>query len=671
MDGDGDDVDWHYETELVSLVLLVIIWIYSHGYKVGFSIRNRIFQSCYYTLFFSMTVNVLYLIMFTYHSHFVTWQLLAVWTVHQLATALCSTVCQLYVLAYVYENTTGKFLWNFLLSLLPYAGFLVLICLNPVTGSLLRLNGDGLAMHGPLYFLVYGIHYLYALIMVITIFSHLRSLPAGAPKTLLFIPFTITVVAVLQYLFPHIILSGYASVCVLLVAYLYLQNKRIWEDQLTGLPNRVAYLQTLNWRIRQKRPMTVMVVSLNDYKFINDKFGQANGDFLLKSISSYLKSVVSPKDVYRFGGDKFAVIFDENRINTCLTDISRIAERFNHVWEIPGNVCHISAAIGAAQYPASASSSGELVSMLESAVERAKYLGSAQPIFCDREIIGQIRRKHTLYEILRSALASNRLEVYYQPLYSISRDSFTEVEALVRIRDDNGNFLFPEEFVPLAEETGLVVEIGYEVLKQVCEYIRKLLQRGFPLETVSVNLSISQMMRPDFVPRALQIIRASGVSPSRIIFEITESLLVSNYEMISEKIRQLSDVGIRFALDDFGTGYSNLSHVIDLPFQMVKIDKSLIWDSINNSKCYIMVRDMSKIFRSMNLAVTAEGVETADHDRFARICGCSRIQGFRYARPLPGEEAEKYLGRSRTELTDLGKISSFDAASHQMDVHPA
>lgn len=169
------------------------------------------------------------------------------------------------------------------------------------------------------------------------------------------------------------------------------------------------------------------------------------------------------------------------------------------------------------------------------------------------------------------------------------------------------------------------------------------MQQEIQIETVSVNLSVVQLMKADIVPRILQIIRGSGISPNRIIFEITESVLVSNYAMVAERIRSLSEAGIRFALDDFGTGYSNFTNVIDLPFDVVKIDKTLIWDSMNNSKCYIMVRNIVHTFKSMGLMVTAEGVETPEHDEYVRICGCDRIQGFRYARPLPMEQAAGYL----------------------------
>lgn len=257
-----------------------------------------------------------------------------------------------------------------------------------------------------------------------------------------------------------------------------------------------------------------------------------------------------------------------------------------------------------------------------------------------------IRRRHAIEGLLEEALTADRLEVYYQPLCTVRDGKFTEAEALLRLKDQNGAYVPPEEFIPVAEATGEIVEIGYAVLRSVCRYLNYLLACHIDVDSISVNLSVVQLMRDDAVPKLLGVIRESGVSPNRILFEITESILIRNYDLIARRIRELSAAGVQFALDDFGTGYSNLSHVIDLPFDAVKIDKSLIWDSMENRKCSIMIRDLTRTFKNMNMTVTAEGVETTAHDLFVRLCGCDRIQGFLYARPMPESRAADYFGRT-------------------------
>lgn len=246
---------------------------------------------------------------------------------------------------------------------------------------------------------------------------------------------------------------------------------------------------------------------------------------------------------------------------------------------------------------------------------------------------------------MRRTLADNKFLIYYQPLYNVHDGNFTEAEALLRLRDNDGIFVPPDEFIPIAEQCGLITEIGQVVLDRVCKYIRSMLRCSADIDTISVNLSVVQLMQNNIVPQLMDIIRSNEISPNRILFEVTESTLVSSYEQVGEKIREMSAEGVQFAIDDFGTGYSNISHVIDLPFDVVKLDKSLIWDSVQNRKCNIMIRELTKTFRDINLAVTAEGVETEDHDKFVRQCGCDKIQGYRYARPMPSSQAGDYFGR--------------------------
>lgn len=255
------------------------------------------------------------------------------------------------------------------------------------------------------------------------------------------------------------------------------------------------------------------------------------------------------------------------------------------------------------------------------------------------------REQNRIEDLLDHALKGNSFEIYYQPLYTICDGSFTEAEALLRLKGPDGVYIPPDRFIPVAERSGQIIDIGCMVLERVCNYIRYLLSCRIDIETISVNLSVVQLLGEDSVRRLMQIIRGSGISPNRILFEVTESVLISNYAQIAERIREMSSLGIQFALDDFGTGYSNIANVADLPFDVVKIDKSLIWDSMKNRRCNIMIRNLTRTFKNINLVVTAEGVETAEHDSFVRLCGCDKIQGFRYARPMPVSRAADYFGR--------------------------
>lgn len=246
--------------------------------------------------------------------------------------------------------------------------------------------------------------------------------------------------------------------------------------------------------------------------------------------------------------------------------------------------------------------------------------------------------------LLRHALEFDEFQVYYQPLYTICDGTFTEAEALLRLRGEDGRFIPPDVFIPVAEECGLISGIGSLVLDKVCRDIRHLLDCKIDVDSISVNLSSIQLLSDGAVAGILEIIRRNGISPNRILLEITESRLICNFEEISRKIKKLSAAGIQFALDDFGTGYSNIANVLDLPFDVVKIDKSLIWDSMENTRSRRLVGSLTSAFRDINLEVTAEGVETEEQAEFARLCRCDKIQGFLFARPMPVSRAEDFFG---------------------------
>lgn len=646
----GDDVGLRFEAEMISAIFLCIIWIYSYGSNTVNTLKNRIFRFAFFITALTILANALCMPLEFNHYNGIPQLVVASCYLRVITYPLISVTWQLYTVSFVHEISGESVKNPFALSLVPYIAYLLLVAANLFNGMIFTVDAGGNLVHAQFYWVLYAIHYVYSLIMILVIESNRKLLPNEVRRVTLFFPLLVALFAFIQQLVPQIFLEGSGAVCILLTGYLYLQNKRIYEDQLTSLPNRAAYIKTLKVITEKKSPVIVLSISLNDFKFINDKFGQENGDLLLKSVAGFLQKNASFSKVYRCGGDKFAVIFEENQFQSAGADICKISDRFQQPWDIPECSCHIGAAMGVAHFPTTADNMRELVSTLESAVDRAKATGSLQPVFCDRGTLDRVRRRYHIKSLLAAALKNNSFEVYFQPIYSIKDDRFFDAEALLRLRDEDGKFVPPDEFIPIAEEVGLIVDISYLVVDKVCKYIRSLMQSGAEIHTVSINLSVVQLMKVDIVPRLLQIIRDNEVSPEQIVFEVTESILVNNYAAITEKIKDLYQYGIRFALDDFGTGYSNLTYVIDLPFQMIKIDKSLIIDSMSNSKCNILVRDLTKSFRSMDFTMIAEGVELSEHDEFVRLCNFDRIQGYRYARPIPAADAIHYFGRSSGEL---------------------
>lgn len=323
--------------------------------------------------------------------------------------------------------------------------------------------------------------------------------------------------------------------------------------------------------------------------------------------------------------------------------IRRMRKQFSQPWDVFGSGCMVYAGIGVARAWQLKLSVEELVSALECAVAEAKEGSTGRVVVCDDRMVARMKRKHAVTEILKEELLNQGFEVYYQPIYRCKDGGFPVAEALLRLPDTPLGPIYPDEFIPIAEETGLIVQMTYLVLAKVCKFVRRLLDEGAKLEGVSVNLSVLQFMQRDLADHIAEILDYYQVPARFIKLEITESVVASNYEAVLSVMEKLAKKGVQFALDDFGTGYSNLSYVMHLPVDMVKIDRSLIWSSLNNDRCATLVEAVSRTFGQAGIRMIAEGVETGEQAAFAQRCGIELIQGFLYAKPMPQEEALPYL----------------------------
>lgn len=634
-------MSWHAEAEVVAFVIVGIVLIYSReGNNMLPTLKNRVFQLCLFTTFLSIGMNIASVCLIAAGPAVPVILTDAANTLYFVTTPAMALTYFYYTIAYVYEHSP-HIRRVYLISTIPYAIYMGFALVNPVTNWLFSYDLQNGYQRGPLQILPYVVFYAYCIgCLLVTTLSG-RHIDGPIRRILYAFPLVAAMVIVVQQIVPQYILSGSAAACALLVIYLYLQNKRITVDPLTGLSNRQAYTAMLELRLRQKRSITVVVMSLMDFKFINDTFGQKSGDRVLCQIAAYLSKEAAPDRVYRCGGDEFAVLMESE------TDaderIRRIRKRFSQPWDVSGSGCMVYAGVGVARAWQLKLSVEELISALECAVAEAKEGGTGRVVVCDDRMVARMKRKHAVTEILKEELLNQGFEVYYQPIYRREDGSFPVAEALLRLPNTPLGPIYPDEFIPIAEETGLIVQMTYLVLAKVCRFLRELLDEGAKLEGVSVNLSVLQFMQKDLADRISEIIDYYQVPARFIKLEITESVVASNYEAVLSVMEKLAKKGVQFALDDFGTGYSNLSYVMHLPVDMVKIDRSLIWSSLNNDRCATLVEAVSRTFGQAGIRMIAEGVETGEQAAFVQRCGIELIQGFLYAKPMPPEKALPYL----------------------------
>ncbi|WP_276353050.1 EAL domain-containing protein [Cohnella caldifontis] len=438
-----------------------------------------------------------------------------------------------------------------------------------------------------------------------------------------------------------------------------------FHDVLTGLPNRKLFQDRFHLCKEQANrygyKLGVLLIDLDRFKVINDTMGHQAGDELLKQVADMLDGVVRSSDsvarggserstVARFGGDEFIVLLTHIHHAADLQRIGdRIIRKFKEPFLIQGIEMFTTASMGISMYPDDADQLDALIRSADIAMYKAKENGKNRSELYNSHTHSLTIERFSMENQLRKGLERREFVLHYQPQVKLNEDKIYGVEALIRWNSSDRGWIYPTEFIPLAEETGWITEIGQWVLREACSQMKSWIDQGLPGMVMSVNISASQLHQKDFVDLVKTALAETRLPPGLLCLEITESTAIKNLEVSSDKLRELSEFGVRIAIDDFGTGYSSLSMLKHLPIQNVKIDRSFICDMVNDADDGAIVRAVIAMAHSLGLWVTAEGVETEDQIRILSEEKCNAIQGFIVSRPLPAEECllhiRNYNGR--------------------------
>jgi diguanylate cyclase (GGDEF)-like protein/PAS domain S-box-containing protein len=420
------------------------------------------------------------------------------------------------------------------------------------------------------------------------------------------------------------------------------------HDGLTNLPNRELYQDRLRQALEQGQPgnkrVAVLCVDLDLFKNVNDSFGHPMGDRLLKMVADRLRSEVRGNNlVARLGGDEFAIILASDVSPNEASDYAvRLIKMLSACYGIDGIEVVIGASIGVALSPGDGDTSEELMRNADMALYRAKSDGGGVHRFFEREMDRQAQKRRDMELDLRRAFANGgEFELHYQPLVNLAADRISGFESLLRWRHPEKGMISPADFIPVAEDIGLIVALGEWVLRQACIEAMK-----WPKDVkVAVNLSPVQFRSRNLVQVVISALAHSGLSPLRLELEITESLFLAETEANLAILHQLRGLGVSISMDDFGTGYSSLSYLRSFPFDKIKIDRSFVKDLAERPDCVAIVRAISGLGRSLNITTTAEGVETIEQLDWLRTEGCNEVQGFLFSAARPAAEIEQLLAR--------------------------
>lgn len=420
-----------------------------------------------------------------------------------------------------------------------------------------------------------------------------------------------------------------------------------YYDQLTDLPNRSLFMKQLTKAIRDSSldggRTAVIYVDVDRFKSVNDTYGHAYGDRFLKYVSHQLKSCISKKDTLaRMGGDEFTILVPRCRGTS---EVIQLAERILSVFEktlnFEGRTAYIGVSIGIALSKGMEYSAEMLITQADFAMYNVKQNGKSGYIVYSNELDFESSKKRMEHD-LPSALESEDIKVHYQPIVNIHTGKITGLEALIRWKHPEFGWVSPEEIIPLAEETGLIIKLGNAVLKTSCMVMKELVDEGYSEIRMAVNLSIRQLQQADFIEKTYCILKQAGLPPEYVEFEVTESIVMEDILLVVDHLKKLRELGMSISIDDFGTGYASLSYLQQLPIDKIKIDRMFILN-LDNDRSGTIPSAIVNLARALNLEVIAEGVETPEQYSQVSSWGCDEIQGYLFSRPLPYSKLKKLL----------------------------
>ena len=442
-------------------------------------------------------------------------------------------------------------------------------------------------------------------------------------------------------------------------------NHMAYYDSLTGLPNRHLLQDRLNMGIsqyeRHKQLTAVLFLDIDDFKRINDTLGHSTGDLLLKEVADRLNNciratdTVSRKIIYdhekstvsRLGGDEFTILAS-NIIDS--QDAARVAQRvmseISYPFTIGDNELFVTVSMGIAICPNDGKDVETLLKNADTAMYHAKGKGKNNFQFYEESMNALLKKRLELEGDLRTAINGDELLLHYQPRIDTHTERISSMEALVRWERPGKGLVSPGEFIPVAEDTGLIVPLGEWVLKTACRQTKEWQDAGLPPISISVNISGKQFQEDNFLKKISNIIEDSSLNPKWLELEITENVLMHHAQITAEILHEIKEMGVRLSMDDFGTGYSSFNYLKSFPLDIIKIDKSFIDEIPQNPNDAAIVNAIISMAHNLNLHVVAEGVELKQQQIFLRDHGCDEIQGYYYSRPLPAKEFAEFFEKS-------------------------
>ncbi len=632
----------------------IVIWFHYQRKNLPL-LQNKAFIVFLFCALINTVFDIISAVMLDFYSVFPVW---LIWLANLLAFLSTNTLPLLYAIYCValidyFEGLSKLRKRLFTLKLIvPYIACVVIIILSPLVKTFFDIilafyiDEQGIYHRGGFwfYFLYIGFFY-YTFMAVYAVFKYRNRL--ARPKRMFVLSYIgITFVSlIIQMLFPRLLLQCFGLSLAAIMLSSIIQTPEEYIDRSTDLFNEEALVKMTARDFNLNVNFLCISVILDDITFISNTFGVNQMTRFLADVANFLKKTFPSAYYYYIPQGKFCLVFR----NYSSRDIDKIKfelrARFHENWVQETLELKLYSRICIIECPRDIKSPEDIIDLIEMVAEDSRY---KQATIYARDIDTEYKKRTTyISHLLRNALAEKRFAVYYQPIYSTKEERLIGAEALIRMKDDDNNFVSPEEFIPIAEKTGDILRIGQFVFDSVCSTLSSIDLNEYGIKKIDINLSVAQCMQEILADNILTIRTIHNVPASVINLEITETAAAHTPKILLQNMRRLADEGIELSLDDYGSGYSNMGYLLTLPFKMVKIDKNIVWSAFNNAKSNIALASTIAMINKLGMTVLAEGVETEEQVKWLTSLGCEYLQGFYFGKAIPKDD---YLKLMKTDI---------------------
>ena len=449
----------------------------------------------------------------------------------------------------------------------------------------------------------------------------------------------------LQYEIPGFFIESFGMTISLLWIYLSAPRMDRMMDSETGVMNQYAFSKKIVQMLENKQNSFIMVMRFRDKSSMQSKYGLETYKKLMRETSCLLCDKAGRERVYYLQDGRFAVEVPKTEEKDAKGEADEILKILRKTWKIYGRDIEVWAVGALLVLPSDVKNINDVYNYLEY-LEIMPSLKNGSTYEGRHLDIAYMRRYDEIERAIDRALIQTSFDVYYQPIYSTKEKRIVAAEALLRMYDEEMGFVSPDEFIPIAEKNGKIIEIGHLVLEKVCQFLQKEDIRKYGIHYIEVNLSIIECIQKELPQRLEELMKKYKVDCTQINLEITETALAQNHEILAANMKKINEMGVTFSLDDYGTGYSTITYMMTLPFKIVKIDKSILWSSFQNEKAMIALCASINMIKDMDMEIVVEGVESEEMAAKLAELGCDYLQGFYFSKPLPEKQFKEYLTKS-------------------------